>query len=97
MQTHAGNKKAHSNWVPKPDDRGRTVTKNRQHKYLEVIIESHLNWSSHIKQQCSLARKIVALLYRRYYQHSNPNTLVKLYLTVVRPHLEYAAKFGILT
>ncbi len=35
---------------------------------------------------------IVGLLYRRYYQYSNRNTLTKLYLTLVRPHLEYACQ-----
>ena len=30
------------------------------------------------------------MLYRSLYQHSSPKTLLKLYLTKNRPHLEYA-------
>ena len=30
-------------------------------------------------------------MYRRFYQHSNPTTLTKLYCSFIRPHLEYAS------
>ena len=61
-------------------------------KYLGITITSDLNWSTHIKNQCSKAKKLVGLLYRRYYHYSNSDTLIKLYLTLVRPHLEYACQ-----
>ena len=31
------------------------------------------------------------MLYRKFYEHSNSSTLLKLYLTTIRPHLEYAS------
>ena len=31
------------------------------------------------------------MLYRNFYEHSSSNTLLKLYLTKIRPHLEYAS------
>lgn len=31
------------------------------------------------------------ILYRWFYHHSDPHTLLKLYLTIIRPHLEYAS------
>ena len=30
-------------------------------------------------------------MYRRFYKHSSSNTLLKLYTSYIRPHLEYAA------
>ena len=60
-------------------------------KYLGVTLSSDLSWSPHIQGVCSKARKIVGLLYRRYSQHSNSQVLVKLYTSLVRPHMEYAA------
>ncbi len=61
-------------------------------KYLGVLISSNLQWSTHIEGICSKARKIIGLLYRHFYQHSNPTTLLHLYLSLVRPHTEYAAQ-----
>ena len=61
-------------------------------KYLGVLLSSDLSWSSHIQGVCNKARKILGLLYRRYYQYSDSRTLCKLYLSLVRPHLDYAAQ-----
>ena len=40
---------------------------------------------------CMKARKILGLLYRRFYSNSDGSTLLQLYLSLVRPHLEYAS------
>ena len=40
---------------------------------------------------CFKAKKIIALIYRQYYQHSNTDASKQLYISSVRPHLEYAA------
>ena len=40
---------------------------------------------------CTKARRVVGLIYRQYYQYSTPETLNQLYVSFVRPHLEYAA------
>ena len=42
-------------------------------KYLGVLVSSSLQWSPHIQEVCNKARKIIGILYRQYYQHSNPN------------------------
>jgi len=60
-------------------------------KYLGIIISSDLSWSQHIRGICSKARKIIGMLYRRYYQYADSSTLLKLYTFLVRPHVEYAA------
>ena len=64
----------------------------RQYKYLGVIISSDLSWSHHIQALCSKTRKLLGLLYRRFSSYSNAEVMLKLYLTIVRPHLDYAAQ-----
>ena len=61
-------------------------------KYLGVIISSDLSWSHHIQALCSKTRKLLGLLYRRFSSYSNAEVMLKLYLTIVRPHLDYAAQ-----
>ena len=48
-------------------------------------------WSIHIANICTKARKLIGLLYRRFYKYSSSSTLLKLYAAFIRPHLEYAA------
>ena len=61
------------------------------YKYLGLHISSDLSWSYHIQSICSKARKVLGLLYRKYYRFSDQATLLQLYTSLVRPHLEYAA------
>ena len=60
-------------------------------KYLGVLLSSELSWSTHIESICTKARKLIGLLYRRFYGNVNQQTLYNLYTTLVRPYLEYAA------
>ena len=60
-----------------------TVT---MYKYLGLLISSDLSWSNHIQSVCSKARKIVGLIYRKYYRFSDTATLLQLYRSLVRPH-----------
>ena len=60
-------------------------------KYLGVLLSSDLSWSSHIQKPCSKARQLLGLLYRRFYRHSNEQTLRQLYISLVLPHLEYGS------
>ncbi len=49
-------------------------------KYLGVLFSSDLSWTHHIPRYMQqLARKILGLLYRRYYQYSNSRSLLQLY------------------
>ena len=61
------------------------------YKYLGVIITTNLSWQLHVTSMCKKARKLIGMLYRNFYEHSSSNTLLKLYLTTIRPHLEYAS------
>jgi hypothetical protein len=55
------------------------------------MITSDLMWSTHIASICTKTRKLIGILYRRFYKHSSCCTLLKLYVSFIRPHLEYAA------
>ena len=35
---------------------------------------------------------MVGILYRRFYKDASPQTLIQMYLTLVRPHTEYASQ-----
>ena len=47
-------------------------------------------WSDHIVKTCNKTRKLIGMLYRSFYKHSTPSTMLKLYSSFIRPHLEYA-------
>ena len=60
------------------------------YRYLGVIISEDLSWSPHIEKITSKARRLVGMLYRNFYQWSSPDSLLKLYLSLIHSHLEYA-------
>ena len=57
-----------------------------------MLIKNNLSLSDHITGVCSKARQILGLLYRQFYMDSAADTLKQLYLSLVRPHLEYTAQ-----
>ena len=54
-------------------------------------ITSTLNWSIQVEETCKKARRQIGFLYRRFYKYASNPTFLRLYLSYVRPHLEYAA------
>ena len=62
------------------------------YRYLGVLVTSTLTWKEHIKQICTKARKLVGMLYRKFSTWADTDTLRCLYLTCIRPHLEYACQ-----
>ena len=62
------------------------------YKYLGLLLSSDLSWSHHIQSTCTKARKLLGLLYRQFSNNTNPEVMTKLYLSLVRPHLEYGAQ-----
>ena len=68
------------------------IERTYSYKYLAVSISSDLSWSDHIHNICTRARRTIGLLYRHFYLNSNSTSLQKLYLTLVRPLLEYACQ-----
>ena len=62
------------------------------YKYLGLLITKNLTWSTHITSICSKAKKILGLIYRRFYTSSNQEAIKQLYISLVRPHLDYACQ-----
>ena len=62
-----------------------------QYKYLGLIFCSNLCWSEHINSICNKARRLIGLLYRRFYEFSDSQSLLKLYCSFIRPHMEYSS------
>ena len=60
-------------------------------KYLGVWLTDNLSWSKHIQSITKKAMKLVSVVYRKFYRHSSTETLKKLYISLIRPHLEYAS------
>ena len=61
------------------------------YKYLGLIFTPTLSWSKHISFIIKKARKVLGLIYRNFYRHSFTETILHLYVTLVRPILEYAS------
>ena len=82
-----------ANSLPPPPLTLNGVVLNRVfcYKYLGVTLSSDLSWSPHIRNCCNKTRRLIGLLYRRFYRCTNSPSLLRLYKSFVRPHLEYAA------
>ena len=70
---------------------GQPLQRFDTYKYLGLLVSSDLSWSDHVSSICSKARKLLGMLYRRFYTHLNSDALFHLYQLPVRPHLEYAS------
>ena len=62
------------------------------YKYLGVLLTDNLSWSMQVESVCQKARRVLGLLYRRFYGQASQETLKQLYLSLVRPHLDYACQ-----
>ena len=60
-------------------------------KYLGILITSNLSWSQHISGLHLKVRRLLGMLYRKFYKNSTSSILLKLYITFIRPHLEYCS------
>ena len=70
---------------------GAELQRVHSYRYLGVTLTSNLSWSPHISNCCNKTRRLIGLLYRRFHLHSSSSTLIKLYCSFIRPHLEYAS------
>ena len=61
-------------------------------KYLGIWLTNNLSLSTHIERVTKHATQQAGIIFRKFYAHSHPDTLKQLYLSFVRPHLEYAAQ-----
>ena len=56
------------------------------YRYQGVLNSQRFSWSEHIQQTCRKGRRLVGMLYRQFYKWADP----AIYITCIRPHLEYA-------
>ena len=59
-------------------------------RYLGVLLSQDMSWSPHVQATCSKTKKVLGLLYRKFYRCSNTDTIKQLYISLVCPQLEYA-------
>ena len=62
----------------------------KEFKYLGVTFSLDTSWNSHINAVCLRTRKIIGMIFRKFYCHTDSHSLLKLYLSTVHPHMEYA-------
>ena len=64
-----------------------------QIKYLGVTFSHNHCWSPHVQTICKKARRKIIIVYRQFSStDTHCSTVLKLYIALVRPHLEYAAQ-----
>ena len=78
--------------TPNRTPTGVTIEQVDSYHYLGVLVTSRLTWSDHIEQVCTKARNLVGTSYRQFYSWADSNTLLLIYCTCIRPHLEYACQ-----
>ena len=72
---------------------GVPIDRVTSYKYLGVLLSSDLSWPPHVERQCATGKQLLGLLYRQFSkQITDPSVLFRLFCSLVRPHLEYAAQ-----
>ena len=71
---------------------GSVIEQVENYCYLGVMVNQHICWSEHIQHLCRKVRKLIGMLYRNFYTWADTSTLRTVYITCIRPHLEYAAQ-----
>ena len=62
-----------------------------QFKYLGVTITDDLSWSKQVCSVVSKARRILGMIYHKFYRFCGTSTLLRLYKAYVKPHLDYCS------
>ena len=68
---------------------GVTLEETQQTQYLGINIQNNLSWNSQTHHDTGKATRVLNFL-RRNFHHCSSAVKEKLYLTLVRPHLDYA-------
>ena len=66
---------------------GTILNRVNNYKYLGITLTSDLSWLPHISNCCNKTRRLIDLLYRQFQQHASSPTLLRLYISFIRPHL----------
>ena len=71
---------------------GDEIEEVKSYRYLGLHITSDLKWDTHVAAICQKSRKLLGMLYRKFYTSLDPTALCRLYVSLVRPILEYACQ-----
>ena len=63
-----------------------------EEKDLGVLITHSLSWHNHIMAKLNTANKVLRLIKRTCGTCTQPHVLLKLYIHLVRPHVEFASQ-----
>ena len=66
----------------------RIITKFNHHKHLGIILDSNLNFNTHIDQKLKKCNKLIGLI-KRLSVNLPQNALLTIYKSCIRPHLDY--------
>ena len=66
----------------------RIITKCNHQKYLGIILDSNLNFNTHIDQKIKKCNTLIGLI-RRLFVNLPQNSLLIIYKSSIRPHLDY--------
>ena len=69
----------------------RKIEKTNLEKDLGVIVYNDLMWSEHVDRMVEKANRLLCMP-KRTFESRDPKLLKELYVSLVRPHLEYAIK-----
>ena len=70
-------------------DKDNILQHSTEEKDLGVIIDSKLTFDHHISQKVNKANSVLGQICRTF-EHKDKTTMVTLFKSIVRPHLEYA-------
>ena len=76
--------------LPYIDINGTDIERVTQAKVLGVTTSSDLSWNAHVDEIVAKARKIVYMVYQLKRSGINQINSVRIYVSVIRPVVEYA-------
>ena len=56
------------------------ISRGNSLKYLGVILSSNLSWTPQVERIVAKTQKLIRVLYRQFYQWTNPEVLTKIYI-----------------
>ena len=66
------------------------LTLSKEEKDLGIIMSYNLSWRDHIMLKVNIANRMLGIIKRTCGRRPIPDVFLKLYIHLVRPHLEYA-------
>ncbi len=68
------------------------ITISKEEKDLGLLLNHKLSWHDHVLNKINTANKVLRLIKRTCGKQTHPKVILKLYIHLVRPHLEYASE-----